>query len=287
MRIEVEAALARNIPVVPVLTQGVAMARESDLPPSMGELAYRHGVEVRSGQHFSGDVEQLIKRLAPLLSAAAVVPQPVAPRPVAPPPAPRFPLPDVPARLASLGFQGVNENGTPAIIPPLITISAGPFLMGSDKAKDSQAYARELPQHRVEVGVFQIAKYPVTVVEYAFAVRAGKVPEPKSPYNQLTWEEQQRRPDHPVVNVSWNDAMAYIAWLVSATGQRGWRLPTEAEWEKAARWDPSANTSRIYPWGDSFDKARCNTSESGVGKTTPVGSYPARDTLRSGASPFE
>ena len=186
----------------------------------------------------------------------------------------------MPARLANLNFQGVNPSGTPAIVPPLITIPGGPFLMGSDKAKDSQAYDDELPQHRVEVSTFQIAKYPVTVAEYALAVRAKAVREPSD------WASQQQHADHPVVSVSWNDAVAYITWLISATGQRGWRLPTEAEWEKAARWDPRANTSRIYPWGDSFDKARCNTRESGIGTTSPVGSYPASDARRSGASPF-
>ena len=80
--------------------------------------------------------------------------------------------------------------------------------------------------------------------------------------------------------------MAYIAWLVETTGQLGWRLPTEAEWEKAARWDPQRGVSRIYPWGDSFDKERCNTRESGIGTTSPVGSYPTSDARRSGASPF-
>ena len=129
-------------------------------------------------------------------------------------PPPRYPLPDVPARLASLGFQGVNPNGTPAIVPPLITIPAGPFLMGSDKARDRQAYDDELPQHRVEVGAFQIAKYPVTVAEYALAVRAGAVREPPELWADVTWAKQQQRPDHPVVYVSWQDAMAYIAWLV-------------------------------------------------------------------------
>ena len=89
-----------------------------------------------------------------------------------------------------------------------------------------------------------------------------------------------------MVCVSWQDATAYIAWLIKTTGQRGWRLPTEAEWEKAARWDPQRQDSRIYPWGDSFDKDRCNTSESGIGTTSPVGSYPASDARRSGASPF-
>ena len=53
-----------------------------------------------------------------------------------------------------------------------------------------------------------------------------------------------------------------MRWLAKTTGQP-WRLPTEAEWEKAARWDPRARVSRLYPWGDTFDKSRCNTSESG------------------------
>ena len=302
VRIEVEAALSRNIPVVPVLTQGVAMPRESDLPPSIGELSYRHGVEVRSGQHFAGDVDQLIRRLAPLFDEAPAAPQPAARQPAAPqpvvPPALRRPPPDVPARLASLGFRGVNPNGTLAIVPPLITIPAGPFLMGSDKAQDSQAHEDEMPRHRVEMAAFQIAKYPVTVAEYALAVRAGAVHEPPAwkpsealvklgwPDRETTWDTQRQHLDHPVVCVPWQDAMAYVAWLVDATGQHGWRLPSEAEWEKAARWDAQRNVSRLYPWGDSFDQNRCNTSESGINTTSPVGSYSAADARRSGASPF-
>jgi formylglycine-generating enzyme required for sulfatase activity len=191
----------------------------------------------------------------------------------------------MPARLASLGFRGVNINGTPALVPPLITIPAGPFLMGSDKTKDSQASNNELPQHRVEVAAFQIVKYPVTVAEYALAVRAGAVAEPSSPGN-ATWAQQRSHPDHPVVCVSLQDAARYIAWLATATGQRGWRLPTEAEWEKAARWDAARNVNRIYPWGDTFDKDWCNTSESGIGTTSSVGSYPATDPRRSGASAY-
>lgn len=284
VRIEIEAALAREIPVVPILTQGIAMVRESDLPPSMSELAYRHAEEVRSGQHFNADAERLIGRLTQLLSAPARrdAPQPA---PVAPPPTPRYPPPDVPARLAGLGFRGVNINGTPAIVPPLITIPAGWFMMGSDKSKDSQAFDREMPQHRVEVAAFQIARHPVTVAEYSLAVNHGTVRKPPDSGN-ATWAMQQQRPDHPVVCVSWQDATAYITWLVSATGQPGWQLPTEAEWEKAARWDLQSNSSRINPWGDTFDQNRCNTSESGIGTTSPVGSYPANDARRSGASPY-
>jgi formylglycine-generating enzyme required for sulfatase activity len=280
VRIEVEAALARNIPVVPILTQGAPMPHERDLPKTLAQLAYRHGMDVRSDQHFTDDVEQLIRRLQPLMDPAPVAP-------TAPPP-PRYPLPDVPARLASLGLRGVNRNGAPAIIPPLISIPAGPFLMGSDKRQDQNALDNEHPQQQVQVAAFQIATYPVTVAEYALAVRAGAVREPKPTYNEVTWAIQLQRLDHPVVNVSWQDANAYIAWLNSIEGINGpgWRLPTEAEWEKAARWDPQRQVSRLYPYGDTFDKDRCNTAESGIKTTTPVGSYPATDARRSGASPY-
>jgi formylglycine-generating enzyme required for sulfatase activity len=157
--------------------------------------------------------------------------------------------------------------------------------MGSDKRQDSQASDDETPQHRVDVDAFQIAKYPVTVAEYALAVQAGAVREP-SGYGRVNWATQQWRIDHPVVCVTWQDANAYIAWLKTATGQGDWRLPSNAEWEKAARWDPQRQQSRIYPWGDTFDKARANTMESGLKTTTPVGSYPAADADRSGASPY-
>ena len=120
--------------------------------------------------------------------------------------------------------------------------------MGSDKARDEEAFDAELPQHRVEVGVFQIGKYPVTVAEYALAVVAGAVREPPQS-GSVTWAVQQQRLDHPVVCVSWNDAVAYITWLAETTGQRGWRLPNEAEWEKAARWDPRAKYQPHLPLG--------------------------------------
>jgi formylglycine-generating enzyme required for sulfatase activity len=84
--------------------------------------------------------------------------------------------------------------------------------------------------------------------------------------------------DHPMSHLSWEDAAAYAAWLAQVTGD-AWRLPTEAEWEKAARWDQQSGVARRYPWGDQFDPARANTAESERNTTTPVGSYP------DGASP--
>ena len=71
----------------------------------------------------------------------------------------------------------------------------------------------------------------------------------------MSWQTQLRqRLDHPVVMVSWWDAAAYAQWLAECTGQP-WRLPSEAEWEKAASWDAATGTARLYPWGDAFDGA--------------------------------
>jgi formylglycine-generating enzyme required for sulfatase activity len=182
-----------------------------------------------------------------------------------------------PPRLAQLGYQGRVLNDIEVILPPLCSVPAGAFLMGSDPSQDKETQDNEKPQHWVALPDFQIARYPVTVAEYGCFVRTGHA-EPKSQYNPLTWQQQRERPDHPVVNVSWKDVVAYATWLATQTGQP-WRLPSEAEWEKAARWDPATRTSRIYPWGDNFDTSRANTRESGKKTTTPVGTYP------SGASP--
>jgi len=193
---------------------------------------------------------------------------------------PAIPPERFPPRLAQLGFTGQILRGQEVIVPPLCDVPAGPFLMGSDPTQDREALDDEKPQHRVTLPAFQIARFPVTVAEYACFVRSGHA-KPTNYFNSLRWEDQLQRLDHPVVNVSWRDAMAYAGWVAERTGQP-WRLPSEAEWEKAARWDPASGHARIYPWGDQFDSNRCNTSESKIG-TTPVGSY-AKGT-RNGASP--
>ncbi|WIG58165.1 MAG: hypothetical protein OJF49_000910 [Ktedonobacterales bacterium] len=182
-----------------------------------------------------------------------------------------FPPPTVAPRLAQLGYTGHNVAGAQFLIAPLCQVPAGPFRMGSDPRQDTQAQASEQPQHDVTLPAYWIARYPITVAEYACFVRSGHA----APND---WTTQQGKLDHPVVYVSWHDAVAYAAWLAKLTGQP-WRLPTEAEWEKAARWDPQRRASRLYPWGDTFDQSRANTRESGKNGTTPVGSYP------NGASP--
>ncbi|HEY7342313.1 MAG TPA: SUMF1/EgtB/PvdO family nonheme iron enzyme [Ktedonobacterales bacterium] len=180
-----------------------------------------------------------------------------------------------PMPLYSVGYRGYSIGGVDCILPPICPVPAGVFTMGSDKSRDSQAYDDETPQYPVEVDAFAIGQHPVTVAEYACAVRANAVLEPPKGYLGTDWQQQQTHPDHPVTCVSWNDVITYTTWLAKVTGQP-WRLPTEAEWEKAAR----GTDGRIYPWGDTFDEARCNTRESGISTTTPVGRYP------NGASPY-
>ncbi len=180
----------------------------------------------------------------------------------------------VPTTLRRLRFSGAWLRQRVAIIPPLVEIPAGPFMMGSSKRRDKEAEVDEY-LHEVTLVAYAIGVYPVTVAEYVCAVKAGAVREPPES-GGVDWSKQLMRLDHPVVCVAWRDAMAYLDWLRATTGDSGWRLPTEAEWEKAARWDARTRTARIYPWGDTGDKTKANTNDGGPGTTTPVGAYAER-----------
>lgn len=183
-----------------------------------------------------------------------------------------------PPQLTKLGFGIQRIDGVDVIIPPLCYVPAGDFLMGSDPRQDKEAFNAEKPQHWVTLAAYQIAKFPVTVAEYAaFVLNGGREPTTK---DHMTWAKQLQHPDHPVVCVQWRDAIAYAAWLTKVTGQ-AWRLPTEAEWEKAARWDSRGKGyACIYPWGDQFDRNLCNVNVSNIRTTSEVGKYPR------GASPY-
>lgn len=179
----------------------------------------------------------------------------------------------LPAHLASLGFEGYRRGGQEFIIPPTCLVPGGSFEIGSDRKRDHQARDNEFPQHLITISPLRIAAFPVTVAEYACFARAAGHRMPHSPYNQLSWDDQLRRLDHPVVNVSWRDAAEYTAWLMRLT-DLNYDLPSEAEWEVAARWDPDLCVMHLYPWGDIFDSSSCNTRENGPGGTTPIGAYP-------------
>lgn len=196
-------------------------------------------------------------------------------------------------------------------VPDVVTIPAGPFIRGSDDGEretgyrlDETAYGHSVTRQRrwyageyrrgpLELERYQITVTPITNRQYAAFVAATGHPPPEVAAE--TWRgyglihpfERTRRhawaggavppgrEDHPVVLVSHADARAYAAWLSAETGAV-WRLPWEAEWEKAVR----GTDGRTFPWGDGFDPTRLNSHDSGPFDTMPVGSFPA------GAGPF-
>ncbi len=146
----------------------------------------------------------------------------------------------------------------------LVHVPAGEFLMGSDLEKDENARPEELPQHRVAVAAFYIGKYPITNAQYALFVRAtGHRP----PGHWRAGQMPHSLEHHPVVMVSWSETLAFCEWLSQMT-RRHFRLPTEAEWEKAAR----GTAGRIFPWGNTWSDKRLNNSEK-RGATSPIGKY--------------
>ena len=151
-----------------------------------------------------------------------------------------------------------------------VRVPAGGFIMGSND-NDPHAKTDEKPQHLVSLNDFWISKYLITDTDYFVFSKEALVPRPAH------WELLKNnvvKSHTPVVNVSANDAMSFCAWL-SQISRRRVRLPSEEQWEKAAR----GTDGRIYPWGNTWNKNRCNGDFSGVsGKLTPVGQYsPASD----------
>jgi iron(II)-dependent oxidoreductase len=159
----------------------------------------------------------------------------------------------------------------------MVLIPAGKFLMGITEEQLAawlKAHPNptrnldtdELPQHSVQLDAYYMYKNDVTVAQYRIFCTATKRTMPDAP--PWGWQDT-----HPIVNLRWEDAKAYADWA-------GVLLPTEAQWEKAAR----GSEGRIFPWGNVWDAAKCNNSVGAFDpdnhKTSSVGSFPA------GASPY-
>jgi formylglycine-generating enzyme required for sulfatase activity len=144
----------------------------------------------------------------------------------------------------------IDYNGRMVFIP------AGAFPMGSDSGE-----ANERPVHEVHVEDFYIDKFEVTNKQYREFCDATGYKMPPPPYAD---PDYLNKPDHPVLGVTWQDAVEYAKWA-------GKRLPTEEEWEKAASWGPSATEKRQWPWGNTFEASKANFKGT---SPAPGGKYP-------------
>jgi formylglycine-generating enzyme required for sulfatase activity len=145
--------------------------------------------------------------------------------------------------------------------PKIILIPAGPFIMGAD---DDPLAA---PRHTVELPDYGIGRYPVTNEQFAEFIRQTN----RIASRDLLWEGNQPPRDklgHPVTGVTWLEARAYCDWLAALT-ERPYSLPSEAEWEKAAR----GTDGRLFPWGNEWADGRCHTDLESV---AAVDAYPAQ-----------
>lgn len=181
------------------------------------------------------------------------------------------------------------------LLADFIVIDSQPFLLGTPDAERSmlaksyggtrESYREESPQHRLVLPTFVIARTPVTNALYAQYCAETGAAAPLHWHGKLPAEALH---NHPAVNVSWHAAQAFCGWLTSSVrdshvvaGLAGrsvlaLRLPSEAEWELAAR----GSDGRSFPWGNEWQPGYANTRESGLGQTEAVGSYPQ------GASPY-
>jgi formylglycine-generating enzyme required for sulfatase activity len=156
----------------------------------------------------------------------------------------------------------------------MVYVPAGEFLMGSKTGMTD-----EQPLHKVDLDAYWVDRTEITNAMYSDCVKSGACDKPSA----LVFYNDPAYANHPVEYVSWTDAVNYCTWV-------GRRLPTEAEWEKVASWDPYTNQQRIYPWGNTYDCHKGNFDDEtemdaslmqkdvvncdGFVRSAPVGSYP-------------
>ena len=171
----------------------------------------------------------------------------------------------------AMAGEALSVFGDDRDFEELVPVPASPFLMGDNEISDAK------PQHEVTLPGFKIGRYPITNAQYRDFVEATK--REWGSYDGLRPE----RSNCPAGILTWHDAIAFCDWLTTEWRKKGKissnetvRLPTEAEWEKAAR----GLEGRVYPWGDDWEQGRCNSSESKIGGPCAVGMFPT------GASPY-
>jgi formylglycine-generating enzyme required for sulfatase activity len=312
VRLEVSTALARGIHVVPVLVDGMTMPSEDILPAPLQSLTRRNAIEI-SNTRFNFDVERVItavrkildeteakrkadeekkgrreqeipslrRKYGPVAAAVAVLltlfgfvfwwpkPQeaPIKGASIVKPQPPQEIVPGVPERKSEAQkeiivrvFRDRLKTGREG--PEMVVIPAGSFRMGDVQGDGSKD---ELPVRAVRIEkLFAIGRYEATFDEYEQFVTATK--------RQLPDDRRWGRGRRPVINVSWQDAVNYANWLSEQAGKR-YRLPSEAEWEYAARGGKEA----AYWWGKDLAQGMANCNGCGSqwnGKqTAPVGSF--------------
>ncbi|CAI4031355.1 TIR domain-containing protein [Nitrospira tepida] len=278
LRQEIEHAISLERNIIPILEEGFKFEKITPPPGRLQELPRYNALTVPH-EYFDAAMQKLRERYLrkPVQGPIQATPE--------------REIPAVEQRLEKTRQEIARESaredpkpspGAPSARPRvesrsaeapagMVKVPKGPFLYGEDRH-------RETIDHDYWIGI-----YPVTNEEFRAFILAGGY-ENQAYWSQEGWrwktEENIRipaswnnpkfiKPDHPVVGVSFHEAQAYATWARK-------RLPTEQEWEKAAR----GTDGRIYPWGDEFDKNKCNSLESRLDSTSPVSKYPE------GVSPY-
>lgn len=262
VRIEVESALKLGKFVVPVTVKEAKMPDMSQLPDSIQELGELNAANLRFNPHFKQDCQRLAEALKEGLARRHQQPF-----------TPQFPVLAALTRARNFIREGKkNSDWTPFIAPVsdlksgdvkipdmrFCLVPTGKFMMGSDNGFDN-----EKPVHQQTVDkLFYIAQYPLTNAQWALGVKAKVVGEPQGE-EALKWYKDPQMMNAPVVGVSWFDCQKFAVWM-------GCNLPTEREWEYAARGVESLN----YPWGNYWDENKVVWSQNSGFKPNDVMTKP-------------